>query len=262
MIGIIISYLNKLGRRDGIKYVWLGTFLAAALTIIIGIILYKLTRSGSEWAYQTYLEATVMLIAVVMLSYMTIWMKRNSAQLGKNMQEKIKAVLANKNVAWLTLLAFLTVIREGIETVMFLLGLTYQGTHQTGAVLTGAALGFVTSAIVGLIIYRGTYRIRLSAFFQVMGTLLIIVAAGLLASATGSLIEAHVLQPVYYLFNLGGFLSESRPVGAVLHALVGYSDHPSVLQVGAWGVYLVIALILYNRKIKSKPQRKMESAIS
>lgn len=248
MIGIILSYLKKLGRQDGAKYVWLGTFLAALVTAAVGFVLYKVTGSGQEWAYQTYLEAGVMLIAVVMLSYMTIWMKRNSSQLGKNMQAKIESVLADKGVAWLTLLAFLTVIREGIETAMFLLGLSYQGANNTGAVVKGAVVGFAVSAVIGLVIYRGTHRIRLKAFFQVMGTLLIVVAAGLLASATGSLIQAHLLHPVFYLFSINGFLSEGRPLGAVLHALIGYSDHPSILQVGAWVIYLVVALVLYNRK--------------
>lgn len=261
MIGIILSYLQKLGRRDGIKYVWLGTVLAALVTIAVGVVLYAVTGSGSEWAYQTYLEASVMFIAVIMLSYMTLWMKRNSAQLGKNMQAKIQTVLAGRGVAWLTLLAFLTVIREGIETVMFLLGLTYQDTNHINSVISGALVGFVISAVLGWALYKGMYRIRLGAFFQVMGTLLIIVAAGLLASAVGSLIEARVLHPFFYLFNLSGVLNEGRPLGAVLHALVGYSDHPSILQVAAWAIYLVTALVLYNREGISKKLKKGKSQV-
>ncbi|OFW76554.1 MAG: hypothetical protein A2201_11480 [Alicyclobacillus sp. RIFOXYA1_FULL_53_8] len=261
MIGIIISYLRKLGRNDGVKYVWLGTLLAALLTTGIGIAIYRVTGSGAEWAYQTYLEAAVMLLAVVMLSYMTIWMKQNSARLSKDMHTKIEGLLNQRGVIGLTLLAFLTIIREGIETVMFLLGLTFQHAGGGGPVLMGAVLGFALSSLVGVAIYKGTYHVNLSKFFQVMGSLLILVAAGLLASAIGSLIEAHLLQPIHYLFNLTNYLSVDSTLGIILHALLGYSDHPSILQVGAWVLYLAIAFTLYNRKRAIKPRRRTDSVI-
>jgi len=261
MIGIIISYLRKLGRGDGVKYVWLGALLAALLTTGIGIGIYRVTGSGVEWAYQTYLEASVMLLAVVMLSYMTIWMKRNSSHLSKDMHTKIEGLLNHRGVVGLTLLAFLTIIREGIETVMFLLGLTFQHTGGGGPVLAGAVLGFSLSSLVGVVIYKGTYHVNLSRFFQVMGSLLILVAAGLLASAIGSLIEAHLLQPIHYLFNLTNYLSVDSTLGIILHALLGYSDHPSILQVGAWAIYLAIAFTLYNRKRASKSHRTTDSVL-
>ncbi|MCF8564962.1 FTR1 family protein [Alicyclobacillus tolerans] len=263
ILGIIFSYLRRLNRPDGFKFVWLGTLLAALLAALVGVGLYVVTGSGQEWAYQTYLEASVMLLAVVILSYMTFWMKKNSRLLGKDIQQRIQSALDKRGVASLTFLAFITVIREGIETVMFLLGLAYEGHGHPSMVVLGTVVGFAIAAVLGWVIYKGTYKVNLTSFFQVMGTLLIVVAAGLLATAIGSLIEAHVLSPVAYVFNWTGILNQDTAVGAVLHALVGYSDHPSILQAGAWAVYLVVALVLYNRRNDRGSRRpRTESVMS
>jgi high-affinity iron transporter len=103
-------------------------------------------------------------------------------------------------------------------------------------------------------IYRGTSRINLKLFFQIMGNVLIVVGAGLLGNAVYSAIEAGIIKPVAYAYDLSNMLSSHGVIGAVLHALIGYTEHPSVIQAGVWLLYLVIALIIFNRRNVNRQQ--------
>lgn len=248
ILGIIFSYLRRLNRKDAFKSVWIGAGCAIVLSIAIGTVLYVLT-GDEEWSGQPYLEAFVFLVAVVILSYMTLWMKKNSRSMNKGIQANIDSVLENGGgVFKLVGLAFLTVIREGLELVMFLLAISVETRAGFLPIGSGAVIGLLIAVLIGWGIYRGTTRINLKLFFQVMGNVLIIVAAGLLANAIHSLIEVGILSPVVYLYNWQDVLSHHGAVGGVLNALVGYSDHLSIVQFAVWLVYLVLALMLFNRR--------------
>lgn len=250
ILGIIFSYLRRLGRRDAFKYVWLGSGIAFVLCLIIGGLLYRLT-SDEEWSGQADLEVVIFLFAVGVLSYMTFWMKKNSRSMGNQIQKQIDTALDNGGVFQLTFLAFITVIRESLELVMFLLALATQN-HNAGMVSFGGVFGLLIAAIIGWGIYRGTTYINLKLFFKVMGNVLIVVAAGLLGNAVSSAIEAGWLPPVAYVFNLQNVLNHHGLIGGVLHALIGYSDHPSIIQATIWSIFLVSALVLFNRQKTEK----------
>ncbi|WAH37447.1 FTR1 family iron permease [Alicyclobacillus dauci] len=246
ILGIIFSYLRKVNRSDAFKYVWSGSGLALILAAGLGIILYRLTGQ-QEWAGQVYLEVVVFIFAVAILSYMTFWMKKNSRSMNRGIQSRIDSALNQGGVFQLIFLAFITVIREVLEMIMFLLAVATQG-HGAKPVGLGALIGLLISAAIGFAVYRGTSHINLKLFFQVMGNVLIVVGAGLLGNAVHSAIEAGIIKPVAYVYDLSTVLNSNGTLGAILHAFVGYTDHPSIIQAAVWVIYLIISLVMFNRR--------------
>jgi high-affinity iron transporter len=260
ILGIVFSYLRRLKRKDAYKAVWIGAASALILSMAIGTFLYMVT-GDEEWSGQPYLEVIIFIIAVIILSYMTLWMKKNSHSMNKGIQANIDNALVKGGVLQLAGLAFLTVIREGLELSMFLLAISIDEHAGVFSVGTGALVGIAVASVIGWGIYRGTSKINLKLFFKVMGNILIIIAAGLLGNAVHSLIEVRIFSPLGYLYNWQDILNHHGVLGGVLHALVGYSDHLSVIQFIIWAAYLIFALTLFNRdNIKKKNKTMMESA--
>lgn len=246
ILGIIFSYLRRLDRKDAFKYVWLGSGIAFAVCLVIGGLLYHFTGE-EEWSGQAYLEVFIFIIAVGILSYMTFWMKKNSRSMSGQLHQQINKALDSGGVLQLTFLAFITVIRESLELIMFLLALSTQN-HSAATVSFGGVVGLLIAVFIGWGVYRGTTHINLQVFFKVMGNMLIVVAAGLLGNAVKSVIEVGWLQPVFYVYDLQNVLNHHSLIGGTLHALIGYSDHPSIIQATGWFAFLVISLVLFNRK--------------
>jgi len=248
ILGIIFSYLRGLNRKNTFRPVWIGAGIAIAFSIIVGSILYLLT-DGEEWHGQLYIEAAIFLVAVGILSYMTFWMKKNSPGMNKGIQASIDTALkSNGGTFQLILLAFITIIREGLELVMFLLAIAVDGKGNGLSLGSGTLVGLIVAILIGWGIYQGSAKINLKTFFQVMGNLLIIVAAGLLINAVHEFIELGIIQPGVYLYNWEHVLDRHGAIGGILHALVGYTDHLSSVQLIVWLIYIIPAIILFNRK--------------
>lgn len=257
IIGIIFSYLHQIGEKKKYPYIWLGTALAAFVSIGLAALLYQF--NGGEWKYQPYIEAAIFSLAVLILTYMTFWMKKNSRSLNGSLKEKINDALANGSVFQLVFLAFITVIREGMELAMFVLALLNGQTSNSLPVLSGTLIGLAVAILIGYAIYNGSYRMNFSYFFRVMGCLLIIIAAGLLGNAVHELTEVGVFPEIGYFYNLSGVLNQHSLFGSMLHALVGYSDHPTYLQGTIWFLYLVIVLAFF---VKGRASHSMKKVVS
>ncbi|RYM05794.1 iron transporter [Sporolactobacillus sp. THM7-7] len=253
IVGIIFAYLNKIGERKGYPYIWAGVGLAAVVSVGFAAVIYQINGFG-EWAYQAYLEAAIFFLAVMILTYMTFWMKRNSREMDGAIKKKINDAVHRESMTQLVVLTFITVIREGVELVMFVLAILTDQSAAPAPVLSGTVIGLILAVLIGYGIYSGTYRLNLSHFFQIMGCLLIVVAAGLLGNAVHELTEMGVLPVIGHIYDLSGILNQRGAIGGVLHALFGYSDHPTYLQGVIWLLYLVIVLSLFigGKKIKVK----------
>lgn len=252
IVGIIFSYLNKIGENKKGPYIWAGVGLAALISVGFAAVIYHFYGAG-EWAYQAYLEVAIFFLAVMILTYMTFWMKKNSSALNGGIKDKIDHALNGGSVFQLVFLTFITVIREGIEFVMFVLAILNDQSANDVPVITGSVIGLAAAALIGYGIYNGTYHMNLSYFFQIMGSLLIIIAAGLLGNAVAVLTEMGALPVIGHLYDLSAFLNQKGAIGEILHALVGYSDHPTYLQGAIWLIYLVVVLTLFTRNRKAQP---------
>lgn len=238
---IMLAYLKQIGRRDRFKDVWIGIGAAVALATAGGVIVFSTIQSYDGSGLQNAIEGSTYFVACAVLTYMTFWMKRQSKNLKGELHAKMEAALTAGSVLAIAGIAFLTVGREGLETVVFLIAIAF---HTDAALLgIGAAVGIAAGLTLSYIIYVLGRRVNLRYFFDVMGTLLMLFAAGLLADGIESF-QAIGWLPVFThpLWSTAGLLSEDSTFGDILHSFFGYADSPTPLQVAAYLVYLGIAL--------------------
>jgi high-affinity iron transporter len=142
-------------------------------------------------------------------------------------------------------MAFLAVLREGLETVVFLLA-AFQASTNPAAAGTGAALGVATAVALGYGIYRGGVRINMGRFFRVTGFVLVFVAAGLVATAIHTAHEAGWLNSLQgQALDLTWLVRPGTVVSSLVTGMLGIQARPTVGEVGGWLIYFVpVALIV------------------
>ena len=247
IMSILLAYLNTIGRRDRHGSVWAGALSAAAVSIAAGLAIFFTAGSLSHTAQEAF-EGIVSFFAVGVLTWMIFWMRRQARFIKGELEQRVDVALASSSVAALGLLAFFVVLREGLETALFLFATFRAATAgSTAASLLGAAMGFLVAAALGYLMYRGGVRLNLRTFFKVTGALVLLVAAGLLASGI------HELQEVGWLpfgtgtaFDIRGVMPDSGP-GLPLRALFGYNADPSWLEFLSWAAYLVAVGFFFFR---------------
>ncbi len=257
---ILLTYLASAGRRDLFRYVFAGAGLAVVLATAAGVVLWVVTRDafiGSN--AQAWFETGVFAVAVTVLTYMTFWMRRHSRSLGRELREKVSDAVSGGSGIALGLIAFVTVGREAVETVIFLLAIAYQSSPLQ--LVIGAVIGLAIALGVSYAMYRVGLRINLGRFFAIVGSLLMVVAAGLLADGVQNLQGLGVLPGgSMTLFNVSGSLPDDTGIGDVLHGLIGYSAEPTALQAAIWAAFLVIGLTLFLRPKRRPVSRPPASA--
>ncbi|SDP32795.1 iron uptake transporter permease EfeU [Actinacidiphila guanduensis] len=255
IVGIIASFLGQQGRRDALRKVWLGVGAAVAICVAVAIGL-QVASSDLPTRQQEQLETVVGAIAVVMVSYMALWMRRHSRNLKKDLEGAAGQALATGSATALVVMAFLSVLREGFETAVFLLA-TFNESDNPAYGGTGAALGILVAAVVGYGIYKGGVRINLSRFFRITGVVLVIVAAGLVSTAIMTAYEGGWIDRNNPAFNLDWLVRPGTPIASVVTGVLGIQPNPSWAMVTGWLVYAVpmVAVILWptRRKAPAKP---------
>jgi high-affinity iron transporter len=244
IIAILLAYLNRIGRREHFRDVFLGVGAALVLATGGGVAAYATIRSYNGSRVQTIFETVTYLVAATVLTYMTFWMRKHARSLSKELRARADAALDGRARWGLGLLAFQAVGREGLETVVFTLAIIFS-TSAAGA-LTGAVIGLAGSLVIAFVIYRLGHKLNLARFFTVIGVLLMVFAAGLLADAVENLQQLGWLPvldaPMWHSARL---LSEESALGDVLHSFFGYSDAPTPLQLLIYVAYLVIVVVVY-----------------
>lgn len=250
IVSILLAYLKQLGRSDASRLVWWGSGLAVLLSAAVGTAIFAVGADFEGTSEQVF-EGLVTLTAVGVLTWMIFWMRRQGARIKSELQHKVDAALVAGGLA-LAALAFFAVLREGVETALFLFaaaeGTAVEG-GGVGAQLLGAVLGLGVAVVLGVLLYRGGIRMNLRTFFKATGVILIVVAAGLFAFSIHELQEAGwfpVLEA--HAFELTS-LPDDEGVGAILRGLLGYNADPTVLEVVAWLSYLVVVGALYLRPV-------------
>ena len=252
IVSILLAALRQMGQLQQMRAVWIGVGLAVLASIAGGVILYTTVREYDGSTFQTIFETITYLIAVVLLTTMTFWLQAHSRNLKKEIVAKVS--VSGSGLA-LGLLAFSTVGREGLETAVFSLALAFQTSGLL--LLIGAALGILAAVGLCWLIYRMGYRLDFRLFFRVMGILLLIFAAGLLADAVQNLQELDWIPfGLTQLWNTGRFLSEDSTAGDVLHTFLGYAEAPTILQTFLYLAYLAVAGTIFWRMTRKGPTPK------
>jgi high-affinity iron transporter len=247
IVGIVLAYLAKTDNRSSFRVIWAGTAAAVALSVLLGAALF-FTVGELEGRSEQIFEGVAMLSAVAVLTWMIFWMRRQAANIKRELEAKLAGAIAAGSAVGLASVVFFAVLREGWETALFLFAISESSTPVSTSI--GAVVGLAVSISLGVALYMGSRRLNLRQFFTITGLLLIVFAAGLLAHGIHEFQEAGVLPvTIEHVWNTNAVISEESNFGKFLTALFGYNGNPSLLEVLAWAVFLVTATWFFLRPL-------------
>ena len=241
IVGIVATFLRKNGTRQNLRQMWLG--VAAAVLVCLGVGLVLGTADLPQ-RQQEMLETVIGAVAVVMITFMILWMRRHSRNLKRELESSVGAALDRGSAVALVLTAFLAVVREGFETAVFLVASSQSSTRGMLS-LTGALLGIAVAVVLGYLIYRGAVRINLSRFFRATGAVLVLVAGGLLMSV---LYHAHEADWInvgqQQALDLSALIAPGSVRSSLITGVFGVQPQPTWIEVIAWVLYVVPMMVI------------------
>lgn len=215
---------------------WIGVSLAVALCAGAAVTLNAVGRSLPSRP-QEALEGSLALVAVSGVTYMVVWMRRHARELKRTLEGHAASALLEGSILGLVAMAFLAVLREGLETAIFMLA-AFQSSSNPVATGTGATLGVAVAIGLGYGLYRGGVRINLGRFFRATGFVLVLVAAGLIATAVHEFAEAGVITALQErALDLSGLIAPGTVRASLLTGMLGFQPVPTVAEVGVWLLY-------------------------
>lgn len=256
IVGIIISYLFKIGEKRYIKHVIFGVIFAIVLSIGLAYI-FELLFGGLEGKVEEIFEGSVMLLAVVVLTYMIFWMNSQARKIKSDIKILVEKAINKGRIFSLFFLGFIVVFREGAETVLFFRAISYQiGSRE---LIIGGAIGIISSIVLALIFFVSTIKINLSLFFRITGILIMLIAAGLLSTSIHEFQEAGVLPIIKdNIYDISHILSTDSIAGGILKSLFGYNPSPSLLEIIIYLTYIAAIIILIRRFFLRLDKSKIE----
>ncbi len=238
IVGIVAAFLKQRGGSRELRWVWTGVLAAVLICLAVGVAL-KIVSVDLPQRQQEGLETVIGAVAVAMVTYMVVWMRRHSRDLKGQLEGAAGSALAQGSAKALVAMAFLAVLREGLETAVFLLA-AFNASGNGASAGLGALLGILVAVILGYGIYRGGVRINLSKFFRATGLVLVIVAAGLVMTALHTAHEAGWLNAGQdRLFDISWLVRNGSVQASLITGVLGIQPMPAVIEVVGWLLYLL-----------------------
>lgn len=245
ILGIVYSYLDKIGARDGFRYVTWGGVLGLLASVGMGVAVTYLTGPLLDVGPEI-ITVVVIFAAVGLLTWHAWWMQQHSRLIKGQVQHRIDLARAGNRLWVVGLIAFLGVFREGAETVLFLWGILAQaGTEAGWGSAAGGVAGVACAAALGVAIFSSGRHVSLSRFFGITTAFIMLLAAGLLSNGVGRLQGLGILPLSAPLWNSSWLLSDGSVAGGFLSGLVGYRAQPTLPEVCAYAAYLIVVGALF-----------------
>lgn len=249
IVGILVAYLVKTLRSHLLPFLWAGVTVAILASFALGGFLSftsaELTARGEE-----FFAGTTSFLAVGFVTWMVFWMKRAARGLRDELHGKVDSAVGAGALA-IAVTAFVAVVREGLETALFI----YTNFKTVGAASSatiGLILGLVLAVALGYLIYNRSVRINLSKFFQVTGTALVIVAAGVLSYGIHEYQELGWLPGVEsFIWDVTSWMPQDSVIASLLAGSIGFDTTTSWLQFLVAGLYIAIVLWLYLKPARA-----------
>lgn len=241
IVGIVFAYLRRTGRVNLTRFLTLGVLSALVVSVVTAAAILIAVGQLSD-VHMEIFEGVASLVAVVVLTFMVFWMAKKGPEMKAEIEGKLEGNSRNEALAVFGI-AFVAVVREGLESVLFLSPLALS---DGAATVLGIAAGAVVVLLLAVLLVKGVQRLNIRRFFAVTGVLLIIFAAGLTATAVHEFNEAGVVPAVTEVWNInppqnadGSYplMHDKGAVGGTLKALVGYNGNPSLTEVIAYVGY-------------------------
>ena len=260
IIGIVLGALRKLNRSQMAPAVWYGALTAVLVSLVTGILLTAFGLS-LEGAAEQIFEGLAMLLAAAVLTWMIFWMNRQARSIKGELELGVHQATSTGGRRALFGLAFLAVVREGIELALFLTAATFASDPRS--TILGSLLGLSAAILLGWGLFASTLRLDLRRFFQVTGVLLILFAAGLVAYGVHEFNEVGWIPPVVeHLWDVNYLLNEDSTAGLMLKALFGYNGNPSMTEVLSYLAYfalITLGLRSIRRTVEARSERPRTS---
>ena len=277
VVGIVLALLNKAKKSDLNTWVYSGVGFGIIVSVLIGFLFAGIIQAAEQINPQyasvvkPLMEGVFCLLAIIMLSWMLIWMSQQAKKMKAQVEGAVNTALEqNAYAGWgIFSLIAIAVIREGVETVLFI-----AANFQQGVVATiGAFAGLVGAVIVGALLFKWGIKINIRQFFQFMGVFLVLIVAGLVISALRKFdaaiatialannasqslcfyyqesapIHSCILGPM--VWNTSDILPDNQFPGVILKALFGYRQNLYVVQAIGYLTFLLTVGSLYFRSI-------------
>ena len=248
ILAILLTYLKKTDRWADARFVWAGTAAAIGICLVTGVAIF-IALDGLNGKVEYAVEGFIALSATAVLTHMIFWMRSHARTLGKELRDKVDASVGSA----LAIIAFVAVLREGLETVLFLLS-AETATASGSDVVVGGLIGLALSVVIGFGVYRSGNRLNLRTFYNVTAVLLLLFAAGLAGKAVHELRlliswEAGWLVSSAWTLESGVFASGT--FYDFMKGLFGWHKSPENIRVLAYFAYLIPVLLVYLRGAKS-----------
>jgi high-affinity iron transporter len=251
IVGILVAYLVKSGRKALLAPLWTGVALAVLVSLATGAFLTftstELSPRGEE-----FFAGTTSFLAVGFVTWMVFWMKRTARHLKGQLEGQMSAAVLAGPLA-LAAAAFFAVVREGLETSLFIYA-NFKTVSSTPSATVGLVLGLGLAVALGYLIYRSSIKINLSKFFNYTGIALVVVAAGVLSYGIHEYQELGWLPGAdFFIWDVTSWIPKDSLVASVLGGTIGFDTTTSWLQFILWATYLTIVLSIYLKRVVSKP---------
>ena len=243
VVSVLVAYLVKTGRRSQLLPVFGGVGAAVVVSVGFGWLLTYISSTVLYGPQHELFDAITSVIAVGLVTWMIFWMRRAARKLSGELRGRLDGAVG-LGLGAVVGIAFLAVVREGLETTLLFFASAQGATTSTP--LVGLAVGLLSAVVIGVALYQGAVRINLTRFFTVSGVLLVLVAAGIFKYAVHDFQEAGWLPGLStYAFDASSWLDPSSWYGAVVAGLFNITPQPSVLEMVAYAVYLLPVLALF-----------------
>ncbi len=265
IVGIVLSFLAKTKQTRFNNVVYIGVASAIVVSIICAI-LFSVLAGGFTGRAEKIFEGVTMIIGALLLTTMILWMMKQK-HITKEIEDKVGAEVAESHKFGLFSLVFVAVLREGVETVIFLGATRFASSDNS---LIGALIGITTAVALGYAMFVGSMKINLKTFFNITSVLLILFAAGLVAHGVHEFQEAGVIPTmIEHVWDINPavgtdgkypLLHEKGHIGSILSGLFGYNGNPSLIELLSWSGYLLLSAFLWRRSGKDTQDATSEGA--
>ena len=260
VVGIVLSYLVRTKQTQYNNIVYLGV-ASGIVASIIGAVIFSSLAGGFTGRAEKIFEGITMLVGAFLLTTMILWMMKQK-HVAQELEHRVATELTKRHKFGLCLLVFVAILREGIETVIFLNAASFVAANNS---IFAALAGIVAAILLGYAIFLGSMKINIKKFFNITSIILILFAAGLVAHGMHELQEAKIITTVIeHIWDInppinpdGSYpiLHEKGYMGSILQSLFGYNGNPSLIEVLSYIVYLAFVVVLWKRveRVKLKP---------
>jgi high-affinity iron transporter len=252
IISVIVGYLIKTKQHNELKNVYygIGTGIVAS---ILAAIFFAIFFGGFEGFVHEIVEGSAMIIGAILITGLLFWLFSMKNGFAKGVTQKVQQKITKKERYGIFLLVFISIFREGIETVLFLGAISLSS--DTFPII-GAIGGIIAALIIGYLLFKGLLRINLNKLFLVTEILLILFAAGLLAHGVHEFQEAGII-PIFveHIWDVNPpilvegeypLLHESGIIGSIAKGLFGWNGNPNLLEVLSWIGYIIFIYGAYK----------------